>query len=307
VLPLLERRVIFVTGKGGVGKTTVATAIATLGLRHKKNVLLVQLNPLASPLDSSSAQAEPQRGRWGFSVVKIDPHQALQELLHDLLRFRFLSRRLLASTTFQVVTAAAPGLEAFLALTRVLNWEKARHLLSGKPVYDLIIVEAPATGHSLSFFKVPTSLLTLAPVGPLADTLKQLSILLADRQKTMLLVVTSPEEMAVNEAVEAYRHLKQNTPIFLFSPILNRAYLPCLSPEEEEAVFSASSADHPLLQTARYHARRCAATAAAASRLEQELAVQPILLPSLFVRKVTRKDVEMLARILAERMMEVQA
>jgi len=307
MVPLLERRVLFITGKGGVGKTTVATAIALLGRRQKKRVLMVQLNPISSLPDSSLAQAKPQRGRWGFWVVRIDPQRALEEFLHGLLRFRFLSRRLLSSTTFQLVTAAAPGLEAFLALTRILEWEKARHPLRGKPVYDLIIVEAPATGHSLSFFQVPTSLLNLASVGPFANTLKQLSTLLAAQQKTALLLVTSPEEMAVNEAVEAYQHLKHHTPLPLFPPILNGAYLPSLSPEEEEAVLSVSPTDHPLLQAVRYHVRRCVATAAAASRLEQELAVRPILLPFLFAKKVTKEHMEVLARVFAERIIGAYA
>ncbi len=290
---------VFITGKGGVGKTVVAFALAFLGKQKKKRVLLVETGstkPARAWTGFSPQKVKAREGQGELSVVWVDPKLALEEFLNELFHFRFLARRLLLSTTFQVVAASAPGFQELLTLSQILRWENSPP--KGSP-YDLIVVEAPATGHFLSLIEAPSSLLNLVPWGPLAERIQAVASLLTHREKTGFLLVTSPEETAVCETIETYRHIKKHTPLFLFPPVLNRVHPARLSPQEERTVLSLKS-DHPLLQAARYHIGLSTATLAALSRLKEELCVSPWVLPFLLTRKITQRELGILARALAK-------
>ena len=156
-----------VTGKGGVGKTAVTAALARVALDAGRRVLAVEigqarLGPLLDapePLGTDPVRLTPKL--W---AAAIDPEEALGDFVHGVLRLRVFARRLLESTSFQVLAAAAPGLAEFLVLHKIGGWLDARRL--GRALYDVVIVDAPASGHSAPLLDAPRTLGALARIEP---------------------------------------------------------------------------------------------------------------------------------------------
>src|SRR6185295_7681555 len=184
---VLQRRLVFVTGKGGVGKTAVTLALAVAAARAGKRVLTVEVNPygrLGEYLGGTTLGPEPTEVLPGVSGACIVPTIVLEEFALRILRIRALARRLLESQTFRVVAAAAPGIEDFLTLVRVAGWEDARvGLQRRRHQFDLVVVDAPATGHSVPLLATPAALLKMLPFGPLAGTARQLALLIGDPER----------------------------------------------------------------------------------------------------------------------------
>src|SRR5213592_5080528 len=127
-LPLLSQRLVVVTGKCGVGKTTVTAALAHAAAASGRRVLAVEVGrgSLGSLLGGLRLGAEPTRVQAGLAAASLEPEALLGDFVGGVLRFRVLARRLLESTSFQVLAAAAPGLGEFLVLHRLLGWVEAR-------------------------------------------------------------------------------------------------------------------------------------------------------------------------------------
>src|SRR5207244_3631869 len=134
-LPLGSQRLVVVTGKGGVGKTTVTAALAHAAAASGRRVLAVEVGrgPLGSLLGGIHLGAEPLRVRAGLAAASLEPEALLGDFVGGVLRFRVLARRLLESTSFQVLAAAAPGLGEFLVLHRLLGWVAARPMVTALP------------------------------------------------------------------------------------------------------------------------------------------------------------------------------
>ncbi len=203
---LLARRLVFVTGKGGVGKTAVTLGLAIAAARERRRVLVVEISPygrVGEYLGGVTLGPEPTEVVEGVSAACIVPEVVLEDFAVRILRLRALARRLLASQTFRIVAAAAPGIEDFLTLDRVARWEAARTgLRQRRARFDLVLVDAPATGHSVPLLSTPGTLLKMLPFGPLARSARELALLLSDPEKTATAIVTRAEEMAVNETLE---------------------------------------------------------------------------------------------------------
>src|SRR3989442_3663849 len=161
-LPLVSQRLVVVTGKGGVGKTTVTAALAHAAARGGRRVLAVEVGrgPLGALLGVTRLGAEPTRVAPGLAAASLQPEALLGDFVAGVLRFRVLARRLLQSTSFQVLAAAAPGLGEFLVLHRLLGWVEARR--GRRPPHHLVIVDAPAPRHPLPLPAAPYTLGALA-------------------------------------------------------------------------------------------------------------------------------------------------
>src|SRR5213593_2320853 len=171
-LPLTTQRLIVFTGKGGVGKTTVTAAFAQAAAAARRRVLAVEVGRgrLGALLGAGAVTHEPTRVAPRLSVARLEADAVLGDFILSALRLRVLARRLLESTTFQVLAAAAPGLPELLVLHRVVGWLEERRFT--RPTYDLILLDAPASGHSLPLLAAPRTLGALARFGPVATLLR---------------------------------------------------------------------------------------------------------------------------------------
>ncbi len=225
--PILDRRLLFVSGKGGVGKTVTTAAIALFAFRRRKRVLVVELSPygrLRELLGGPEPTPEPAEIQPHLELVRIEPRRALEDFLQDILPIRALRQRLLQSHSFSILTAAAPGIEEFLALAKIAEFEAMRSGVRRRPRYDLVIVDAPATGHSLALLSTAKILMEMLPIGPIGRTAEEVNRVLADPRRTAAVIVTIPEEMAVNETIEISSELSRGGAVAVGPVIANAVW-----------------------------------------------------------------------------------
>ncbi len=283
-LPLASQRLVVVTGKGGVGKTTVTAALAHAATAGGRRVLAVEVGrgPLGSLLGGTRLGTAPMRVAAGLAAASLEPEVLLGDFVEGVLRFRILARRLLESTSFQVLAAAAPGLGEFLVLHRLLGWVEARR--RGRPVYDLVVVDAPASGHSLPLLAAPHTLGALARLGPVAELLARIQRLIADPGATLVCVVTTPEELAVRETVELHRELAGRLGLAVAPPIVNALPRRRFTAGDAAALdrLEVASGPHPYLRAARFQLERRRQADAQLTALRRALGAAPVRLPFLF-------------------------
>jgi anion-transporting ArsA/GET3 family ATPase len=192
-----------VTGKGGTGKTTLAAALASAAAGRGLRVVVAELGrssvlPRLLALDASPGPDYPERElRPGLYAIRIDPFEALAEYLGLEIGMQGLARRVLANRGFRQLLEAAPGWRELIELGKVWHLEQMRE--GGRPRFDLIVVDAPATGHGLSFLDVPRVVISAVRAGPLRHHTEQVEALLHDAQRTLVLPVTLAEELPARE------------------------------------------------------------------------------------------------------------
>jgi len=302
---VLQRRVLFVTGKGGVGKTAVALALAVGAARARRRVLLVEVNPfgrVGEYLGGCTLTSEPVEVATNLSVAGITPAVIMEDFVLGILRVRALARRLLESSTFRVVAAAAPGIEEFLTLVRIAAWEDERvGLKRRRHRFDLIVVDAPATGHSVPLLATPGTLLRMLPFGPLAASARALALLLADRERAAVAIVTRAEEMAVNETIDLATALMR-IGVAILPPICN-AVPPLRFTRDESRRLNAEPPDvpeslRPLVAAGRFALARQRLADRQVHRLGHALATRPHTLPEITTSRFDSAAIAQLAEAL---------
>ena len=291
-----------VTGKGGVGKTAVTAALARVALDAGRRVLAVEIGQsrLGPLLDAPEPLGtDPTRLTPKLFAAAIDPEEALGDFVQSVLRLRVFARRLLESTSFQVLAAAAPGLAEFLVLHKIAGWLDARRL--GRNLYDVVIVDAPASGHSLPLLDAPRTLGALARIGPVAETLTSLDRRLHDPAETLVVLVTTPEELAVRETIELHAELgRLRLPVA--PPIVNAVPGRRFTAEDEERLRAPDVAGvhHPHLDAARFQIARRAHARAQLAVLRDAVGSGSVRLPFLYDGPEAPGGVAELAAVLAE-------
>lgn len=229
---LLDRRLLFVTGKGGVGKSTAAAALALLGATHGKRTLACEVDAkgdLADFFETSRPKFEPHKVASNLWLMAMDTEASLREYFHLQLRLPTVARLGPLARALDFVATAAPGVREILTVGK-MGWEvRERH-------YDLVVVDAAATGHIVGQLTAPQAINDLVRVGQIRQQTGWLADLLADPATTGLVVVTTPEEMPVNETIELVERMRSETRIDVAAIVVNRV-LPELFSGADEAVF----------------------------------------------------------------------
>ena len=231
---LLDRRLLFVTGKGGVGKTTTAAALALLAADRGKRTLVCELDAkgnLAAFLECGPTAFAPREVSPQLFAMSMDPEESLKEYLSLQLRLPFLGRIGPIARIFEYVATAAPGVREILTIGKVA-WEvRERH-------WDLIVVDAVASGHIVGQLTAAQSINELVSVGLIRQQTDWMVDILGDPAQTGLIITATPEEMPVNETLELAARLNAETNVDLAAVVVNRV-LPELFGRREEEMFDA--------------------------------------------------------------------
>lgn len=228
---LLDRQLLFVTGKGGVGKTSVAAALAHLAARSGKRTLVCEMDAkgaLAAALDAGELQFEPRRLDDDLYGMAMNTEDALREYLKLFVRLPLVGRIGPLAHTFDFVADAAPGVKEILGVGKLAYEVRERH-------YDLIVVDAEATGHIVAQVAAPRVISELVQVGMVRDQTRWMLDILEDPTRTGVVVVTTPEEMPVAETIDLLGRLRAESDVAPAAVVANRV-LPALFDRRESAV-----------------------------------------------------------------------
>jgi anion-transporting ArsA/GET3 family ATPase len=218
---LLDRRLVVVTGKGGTGKSTLAASIALAASRKGKKVLVCEVvarERVADLFGRPPSGTQIKELQPNLYSVHVRPREAMREYALMTIRFETLYKIAFENPAARYFLAAAPSLAEIVMLGKVW-WHASQEMERGRLRWDLVILDAPATGHGLTFLTVPEVFLRLVQEGPLARDMLGMQSLLDDPQKCSVCIVTLPEEMPANEAIELDRALQKHGfpvgPLFL--------------------------------------------------------------------------------------------
>lgn len=305
MISLFEKKLVVVTGKGGVGRTTVAAALALAAARRGKRVLLAQTRSkerLSRLLGGPPVLTEMVRVHPSLWAVNIFPDAALREYGLMVLHSSLVYRAVFENKLSRAFIRAIPGVEDYSLLGKI--WFHTTETEGGRPRFDLTIVDGPATGHAITLLRLPQAILDSVPEGPLTRDAKSANELLHDPARTAALLVTLAEEMPVNESIELAAKLRDELRIALGPLVVNQLYPPrFVSGPSARAL--AELPEHtgderldPLLVRARIAAGRRALNDRYLRRLDEELRLPRAQLPYLFSPEFAVEQVEELSRLL---------
>lgn len=231
-VPLLDRKLLFVTGKGGVGKTTVAAGLALRAAALGKHTLVCEVDAkgdLATFLEAGTLEFAARRVQDNLEAMCMQTEESLKEYLRLQLKMPLLARIGPLARTFDFVASAAPGVKEILTVGKFCYEVLEKH-------YDLIVVDASATGHVVSQLAAPQAINELVQVGLVRSQTSWMLDILGDPALTGAVIVATPQEMPVAETLELRGRLAAETNVDLAAVVVNRV-LPELFTSAEEAIF----------------------------------------------------------------------
>jgi anion-transporting ArsA/GET3 family ATPase len=308
VTAVLDKRLVIVIGKGGVGKTTLAAALGLVAARRGKRTVVCEVaeqERLAGLFGVDATGHRERELRPGLFGISIDPERAKEEWLRYQLKSGTLAGALGASRIFQYLTAAAPGLTELVNIGKIWDLAQLRRRTRG-PVFDLAIVDAPATGHGLAMLRAPSTYAGIARVGPIRRQALQIDRFVRDRSRTGVLAAALPEEIPVNETLELETRLQEELGMRVDAIVVNAVFPARFSGEEAgrlRAIDRRASAEaHAALRAALSEHRRAGVQRSQVRRLRRAAEAPVLTLPYVFQPELGAGDLELLSRELERRL-----
>jgi anion-transporting ArsA/GET3 family ATPase len=300
---LLDKRLVIVTGKGGVGKTTVAVALGMRAAAEGKRTIVCEVSAqentsrMFDHAEVGFHEVEMEENLWSISI---DPDESMREYVLLQLKVRAMRDMLFRSRIFNYLAAATPGLKELVTIGKI--WELAqpdRKVKQGRN-YDLVIVDAPATGHGVGFLQTPRTFASIARVGPIHSQAQTLDRFITDHETTGTAIVALPEEMPVNESAALERDLRDEVGVAVDRVYMNGLYPERFSKEEAEQLTALAEGEEGSTRAAARAAisehNRARSQRAQLSRLRRRVEAPVKTLPFLFEPELGREGARTLAK-----------
>jgi anion-transporting ArsA/GET3 family ATPase len=307
---LYDKRLVLVGGKGGVGRSTVAAAIATTCAERGRKTLLFETNANdrfgayfgKPPVGTAITPLAPNL--W---AVNATPASALQEYGLMILKFKSVYDMIFENRITKAFIRAVPGMDDYSLLGKA--WFHTTEEKKGKPVWDTVVFDMPASGHSLSMLRIPWVIVDTVPEGPLTRDARTVQALLRDPARTAMVLVTLAEEMPTSEVRELETKLVGGLGIVPQHLVVNQVYPERFAPGSPAAkVLDALLADlaaqgelAPLVGHADLQRARRQLNQRYLTELSHTVAAPMVELPMVFAPELAREHVELLAKTLAQR------
>jgi anion-transporting ArsA/GET3 family ATPase len=302
-LDLFQHRLLFVTGKGGVGKTTVAAALGLMASRAGLRTVICELDArerIGQLFEVQMRGFEEVELAPEFYAIAIDPRHAIEEYLMLQIKVRAVYDLLFKNRVFDYFAAATPGLAELVTIGKVWELAQADRLIKGKTGYDLVIVDAPATGHAIGMLEAPETFRRIARVGPIHRQAGYIQGFMHDPEKTAVLAVATAEEMPVNETLDLRSALRERVNLDVDLAIVNALEPEYFSAEEIERIRAAG--DVAPVEAAVLQYERSQRQHEQLDRLTRSLKRPLITLPFLYEKSIGRTELHELADVLADKL-----
>lgn len=295
-----DPRIIVVTGKGGVGKTTVSAALGMQAAAQGKRVLVVEAagaERVAALFGLPGRSYTPRKCAPNLFTLSITAEEAIEDYVLLRIKVRALYRIAFRNRVMGPFINAVPGLHDLVHLGKIFHLEASQK--RGRPEWDLIVFDAPATGHGLTMLSSPKSMMAMTRTGAFHDNAAIVAEVFDDPSKTQLVLVANSDEMVINETLDLYELLGEMQQQ-VQGIVLNECLEQPLSSTTWDSASGAFHEQQELLELADQALKRAEEQKQAEARLQIQTGRPVTILPFLFDRNLSRSDLEKLAYALGD-------